>query len=119
MDTGTPAPRHLPQLTAPGGKGAAVAFDDAAVGSAVAGIGTVSFRSGQIRTAPTRVLVQQGVCEHLVDQLNAYAGCLKVVAPREPETVVGPVRVVTRNLWRCSTSPLEPLALNAPGKSGW
>jgi acyl-CoA reductase-like NAD-dependent aldehyde dehydrogenase len=80
------------QLMELGGKGAAVVFDDADVGSAVAGIGTTfSFYSGQICTAPTRVLVQRGVYARVVEQLAAYAGRLKVGDPREPDTVVGPV----------------------------
>jgi acyl-CoA reductase-like NAD-dependent aldehyde dehydrogenase len=80
------------QLMELGGKGAAVVFDDADVGSAVAGIGTTfSFYSGQICTAPTRVLAQRGVYDRLVEQLAAYAGRLPVGDPRDPDTVVGPV----------------------------
>ncbi|KUN21605.1 aldehyde dehydrogenase [Streptomyces antibioticus] len=80
------------QLMELGGKGAAVVFDDADIGSAVAGIGTTfSFYSGQICTAPTRVLAQRGVYEKLVDGLAGYAGRLKVGDPREADTVVGPV----------------------------
>ncbi|MET9380167.1 aldehyde dehydrogenase family protein [Streptomyces sp. NPDC002928] len=80
------------QLMELGGKGAAVVFDDADVGSAVAGIGTTfSFYSGQICTAPTRVLVQRGLYDRLVEQLGVYAGRLRVGDPRAPETVVGPV----------------------------
>ncbi|MER6221041.1 aldehyde dehydrogenase family protein [Streptomyces sp900105755] len=80
------------QLMELGGKGAAVVFDDADVGSAVAGIGTTfSFYSGQICTAPTRVLVQRGLYERLVDQLGAYAARLKVGDPAAPDTVVGPL----------------------------
>ncbi|MFI9831599.1 aldehyde dehydrogenase family protein [Streptomyces sp. NPDC051913] len=80
------------QLMELGGKGAAVVLDDADVGSAVAGIGTTfSFYSGQICTAPTRVLAQRGVYERLVAGLAEYAGRLKVGDPRDPATVVGPV----------------------------
>ncbi|MGW0755235.1 aldehyde dehydrogenase family protein [Streptomyces sp. NPDC002814] len=80
------------QLMELGGKGAALVFDDADLGSAVAGIGTTfSFYSGQICTAPTRVLAQRGVYDRLVEQLADYAGRLKVGDPREPGTVVGPV----------------------------
>lgn len=80
------------QLMELGGKGAALVFDDADLASAVAGIGTTfSFYSGQICTAPTRVLAQRGVYDRLVGQLVAYAHCLKVGDPREPDTVVGPV----------------------------
>ncbi|WP_458244363.1 aldehyde dehydrogenase family protein [Streptomyces sp. MAI_2237] len=80
------------QLMELGGKGAALVFDDADVGSAVAGIGTTfSFYSGQICTAPTRVLAQRGIYDRLVEQLGVYANRLKVGDPREPDTVVGPV----------------------------
>ncbi|CAL9310630.1 aldehyde dehydrogenase family protein [Streptomyces sp. SudanB52_2052] len=80
------------QLMELGGKGAAIVFDDADLASAVAGIGTTfSFYSGQICTAPTRVLAQRGVYDRLVEQLAAYARRLKVGDPREPDTVVGPV----------------------------
>ncbi|MFE8963089.1 aldehyde dehydrogenase family protein [Streptomyces iakyrus] len=80
------------QLMELGGKGAAVVFDDADLRSAVAGIGTTfSFYSGQICTAPTRVLAQRGIHDRLVEQLAAYADRLKVGDPREPDTVVGPV----------------------------
>ncbi|MEU9055746.1 aldehyde dehydrogenase family protein [Streptomyces sp. NPDC048384] len=80
------------QLMELGGKGAAVVLDDADLGSAVAGIGTTfSFYSGQICTAPTRVLAQRGAYDRLVGQLAAYAGRLKVGDPRERDTVVGPL----------------------------
>ncbi|WP_369389972.1 aldehyde dehydrogenase family protein [Streptomyces sp. CG1] len=80
------------QLMELGGKGAALVLDDADLASAVAGIGTTfSFYSGQICTAPTRVLAQRGVYDRLVGQLAGYASRLKVGDPREPDTVVGPL----------------------------
>jgi acyl-CoA reductase-like NAD-dependent aldehyde dehydrogenase len=80
------------QLMELGGKGAAVVFDDADVDSAVSGIGTTfSFYSGQICTAPTRVLAQRGVYDRVVSQLAAYARRLPVGDPRDSGTVVGPV----------------------------
>ncbi|WP_190088413.1 aldehyde dehydrogenase family protein [Streptomyces melanogenes] len=80
------------QLMELGGKGAAVVFDDADVGAAVLGIGTTfSFYSGQICTAPTRVLVQRAVHDQLVEQLAAYIRYLKVGDPAAAGTVVGPV----------------------------
>ncbi|MFF5472984.1 aldehyde dehydrogenase family protein [Streptomyces achromogenes] len=80
------------QLMELGGKGAALVFDDADLASAVAGIGTTfSFYSGQICTAPTRVLAQRGVYDRLVEQLADYARRLRIGDPREPGTVVGPV----------------------------
>jgi acyl-CoA reductase-like NAD-dependent aldehyde dehydrogenase len=80
------------QLMELGGKGAAVVFEDADLESAVRGIGTTfSFYSGQICTAPTRVLAQRAVYDRLVAQLAAYIGYLKVGDPRADGTVVGPV----------------------------
>ncbi|MEW2392225.1 aldehyde dehydrogenase family protein [Streptomyces venezuelae] len=80
------------QLMELGGKGAAIVLDDADLDAAVAGIGTTfSFYSGQICTAPTRVIVQRGVYEELLDRLSAYIGHLKVGDPAAPGTVVGPV----------------------------
>ncbi|MFD7707735.1 aldehyde dehydrogenase family protein [Streptomyces sp. NPDC059786] len=80
------------QLMELGGKGAAIVFDDADLDSAVRGIGTTfSFYSGQICTAPTRVLAQRGVYGELVSRLAAYASRLPVGDPREHGTVVGPV----------------------------
>ncbi|MEG3627314.1 aldehyde dehydrogenase family protein [Streptomyces poriticola] len=80
------------QLLELGGKGAALVFDDADLDAAVAGIATTySFYSGQICTAPTRVLVQRGVYERLVGQLADQARRLPVGDPARPGTVVGPV----------------------------
>ncbi|WP_438293290.1 aldehyde dehydrogenase family protein [Streptomyces sp. HUAS TT7] len=80
------------QLMELGGKGAALVFDDADLDSAVLGIGTTfAFYSGQICTAPTRVLVQRGVHDQLVERLKGYAGFMKVGDPTARDTVVGPV----------------------------
>ena len=75
-----------------GGKGAAIVFDDGDLAGAVAGIGsTWSFHSGQICTAPTRVIAHRSVHDQLVEKLAAYAGYLKVGDPLADDTVVGPV----------------------------
>ncbi|MEU6660598.1 aldehyde dehydrogenase family protein [Streptomyces sp. NPDC046821] len=83
------------QLMELGGKGAALVFDDlddAGLANAVSGIGTTfAFYSGQICTAPTRVLAQRGVYDKLVSKLKDYIGFMKVGDPRERGTVVGPV----------------------------
>ncbi|MEU2428211.1 aldehyde dehydrogenase family protein [Streptomyces sp. NPDC007861] len=80
------------QLMELGGKGAAVVFDDADLDSAVAGIGTTfAFYSGQICTAPTRVLAQRGVYGPLLEKLTGYLGFMKVGDPAVQGTVVGPV----------------------------
>ncbi|MGW0536101.1 aldehyde dehydrogenase family protein [Streptomyces sp. NPDC003032] len=88
--------RHMKrQLMELGGKGAAIVFDDVddeRFAAAVAGIGTTfSFYSGQICTAPTRVIAQRGVYDRLLDDLTGYISHLTVGDPREPGTVVGPV----------------------------
>jgi len=75
-----------------GGKGASIIFDDADVGKAIMGTGsTWAFHSGQICTAPTRVLAQRGVYDQVVAGLAQFAGALKVGDPLEDDTVVGPV----------------------------
>ncbi|GHC60988.1 aldehyde dehydrogenase [Streptomyces flavofungini] len=80
------------QLMELGGKGAAIVFEDADLDAAAGGIGTTfSFYSGQICTAPTRVIVQRAVYEPLLERLARYAGHLKVGDPRARDTVVGPL----------------------------
>jgi len=75
-----------------GGKGAGIVFDDADVRAAVTGITSAwSFHSGQICTAPTRVLAQRGIHDQLVEALVAAAPHMKVGDPCEKDTVVGPL----------------------------
>jgi acyl-CoA reductase-like NAD-dependent aldehyde dehydrogenase len=75
-----------------GGKGASIIFADADLDAAVQGTGsTWAFHSGQICTAPTRVLAQRDVYDEVVERLTKFAGFLKVGDPREPDTVVGPL----------------------------
>ena len=75
-----------------GGKGAAVVFDDADLATAVGAITSAwAFHSGQICTAPTRVIAQRGIHDQLVAGLTAAAGRLTVGDPLAPDTVVGPV----------------------------
>ena len=75
-----------------GGKGSAVVFDDADLATAVGTIGSVwTFHSGQICTAPTRVIAHTSVVDELVGKLAGMAKVLKVGDPLERDTVVGPV----------------------------
>ncbi|MEY2459947.1 MAG: aldehyde dehydrogenase, partial [Acidimicrobiaceae bacterium] len=75
-----------------GGKGAAVVFDDADVKTAVSTITSVwAFHSGQICTAPTRVIAQRGIYDQIVGGLKAAAGHMKVGDPLAADTVLGPV----------------------------
>lgn len=83
------------QLMELGGKGAAVVFDDvddAGLDAAVMGIGTTfSFYSGQICTAPTRVIAHRAVYDRLIEKLTGYLAFMKVGDPAVRGTVVGPV----------------------------
>ncbi|MFF5706207.1 aldehyde dehydrogenase family protein [Streptomyces sp. NPDC012794] len=80
------------QLMELGGKGAAIVLQDADLDAAVRGIGTTfSFYSGQICTAPTRVIVHRSVYGPLVEKLRGYLAYMKVGDPKERDTVVGPV----------------------------
>jgi phenylacetaldehyde dehydrogenase len=75
-----------------GGKGASLIFDDAPVDAAVKGTAsTWTFHSGQICTAPTRVVAQRGVYDEVVERLAKTATVLKVGDPTERDTVLGPV----------------------------
>ena len=75
-----------------GGKGAAIVLDDADLRAVIPQlVSTWAFHSGQICTAPTRVLAHRDVYEHLVAGLAKAAGQLKVGDPLAPDTVVGPV----------------------------
>ena len=75
-----------------GGKGAGLVFDDADLKTAIATISSVwAFHSGQICTAPTRVIAQRGVYDQVVAGLQAAVGRMRVGDPLAPDTVVGPV----------------------------
>ena len=75
-----------------GGKGAGIVFEDADLKTAIGAIASVwAFHSGQICTAPTRVIAQRNVYDHVVAGLQQAACRLKVGDPLEPDTVVGPL----------------------------
>lgn len=78
-----------------GGKGAALVLEDVpevGLKSAIGAIGsTWSFHSGQICTAPTRVLVHRALYEKVVTGLRLYAEALTVGDPVDNSTVVGPL----------------------------
>jgi phenylacetaldehyde dehydrogenase len=80
------------QLLELGGKGAAIVFDDADLKTAIGTVASVwAFHSGQICTAPTRVLAHRAVYDHVVGGLQQAAGRMKVGDPLAADTVVGPV----------------------------
>lgn len=75
-----------------GGKGAGIVFPGADLDSAVRGIGsTFTLHSGQICTAPTRMLAHRSIFDEMVERLVALARAAKVGDPTDPSTVVGPV----------------------------
>ena len=75
-----------------GGKGALVMTEDADVNAACMGIATTwGLHSGQICTAPTRVICHRSIYEQTVDTLKTFAGFMKVGDGREEGTTVGPV----------------------------
>ncbi|MEU7134620.1 aldehyde dehydrogenase family protein [Streptomyces sp. NPDC046261] len=78
-----------------GGKGAAIVLEDAddtVLKSAIEAVGSVwSFHSGQICTAPTRVLVHRSLYEQVVAGLKQYAESLTIGDPVDNSTIVGPL----------------------------
>ncbi len=75
-----------------GGKGAALVLADADIPTAIRGIASVwAFHSGQICTAPTRVVAHRSIYQELVDGLAQVARSLPTGDPLDPSTVVGPV----------------------------
>lgn len=75
-----------------GGKGAGIVMPSADLTSAAAGIGTTfTLHSGQICTAPTRMLAHRSIYDEMVERLVALAVSSKVGDNTDPATVVGPV----------------------------
>jgi acyl-CoA reductase-like NAD-dependent aldehyde dehydrogenase len=75
-----------------GGKGAAIVTEDADIGTAAQAIATVwGFHSGQICTAPTRVIAHRSIYDELVETLKTFSGFMKVGDPTERDTIIGPV----------------------------
>ena len=67
----------------------------ATVADLKAAIGAIAsvwgFHSGQICTAPTRVIVHKSRVDELVGGLEKAAGHMRVGDPNDPKTIVGPV----------------------------
>ncbi|MCO5317095.1 MAG: aldehyde dehydrogenase family protein [Microthrixaceae bacterium] len=75
-----------------GGKGACIVREDADLKAAIGGISSVwAFHSGQICTAPTRVIVHRSLHDHLVGGLQKAAGHMALGDPNEKTTVMGPL----------------------------
>ena len=75
-----------------GGKGALIMTEDCDVQGAVGGIASVwGFHSGQICTAPTRVICHREIYEPTIEALSAVSEFMTLGDAREESTLVGPV----------------------------
>jgi acyl-CoA reductase-like NAD-dependent aldehyde dehydrogenase len=75
-----------------GGKGALIMTEDCDIQAAVGGIASVwGFHSGQICTAPTRVICHKNIYEETVNTLKVTSEFMTVGDAREEGTLVGPV----------------------------
>jgi phenylacetaldehyde dehydrogenase len=75
-----------------GGKSPTIIFDDADLDAAVAGAATSIFmNSGQICVAGSRLYVQEGVYDAVMDRLRQHVATLKVGAGLAPDIFMGPL----------------------------
>ena len=76
-----------------GGKSANIVFDDADLDSAAqhAAMMSVGLLSGQGCELPTRLLVQEGVYDAMLEKVVAIAKALPIGDPRDVNTFIGPV----------------------------
>ena len=75
-----------------GGKSANVIFDDADLEAASkAAASGIFFNAGQVCSAGSRVLVQEGVYDEVVERLVARAQSLRMGDPLDRKTALGPV----------------------------
>jgi acyl-CoA reductase-like NAD-dependent aldehyde dehydrogenase len=76
-----------------GGKSPSIVFDDSPDLDEVAGAvaGSVFWNQGQVCTAGTRLLVQEGIRDALVERVAAQAAEMEPGDPLDPETALGPI----------------------------
>ena len=75
-----------------GGKAPVIVFDDADIDAVVEGVRTFGFyNAGQDCTAACRIYAQKGVYERLVSKLGAAIATLKMGAPDDENTELGPL----------------------------
>ena len=92
---------HIIQHTAPsikrthmelGGKAPVIIFDDADLDAVVSGVRTYGYyNAGQDCTAACRIYAQKGIYDALVEKLGAAVASLKIGAPNDESTELGPV----------------------------
>ena len=75
-----------------GGKSPVMVFDDADVESAVNGvIAGIFAAAGQSCVAGSRLLIQRGIRDEVLEKLSARAGAIKIGNPLDPATQIGPL----------------------------
>jgi aminobutyraldehyde dehydrogenase len=75
-----------------GGKAPVIVFDDADLDAVVEGVRTFGFyNAGQDCTAACRIYAQKGIYDALVEKLGAAVTSLKMGAPEEASTELGPL----------------------------
>lgn len=95
-----------------GGKAPVIVFDDADLDAVVEGIRTFGFyNAGQDCTAACRIYAQQGVYDALVEKLGAAVASLKMGAPDDETTELGPLSSEA-HLARVSNAVEEAKALS-------
>ncbi len=95
-----------------GGKAPVIVFDDADLDAVVEGVRTFGFyNAGQDCTAACRIYAQQGVYDALVEKLGAAVASLKMGAPDDEATELGPLSSEA-HLARVSNAVEEAKALS-------
>ena len=75
-----------------GGKSPVAVFDDAEQENAINGITAGIFgASGQSCIAGSRLYIQKGIYNEFLDKLSKRASKIKIGAPMDPETEMGPL----------------------------
>ncbi|QCO58021.1 NAD-dependent succinate-semialdehyde dehydrogenase (plasmid) [Pseudorhodobacter turbinis] len=87
------AGKHMKRATMElGGHAPALVFDDADISQAIKLLSTAKFRNaGQVCISPTRILVQDGVYEQVLDGITRFAKAVKVGDGMASDTQMGPL----------------------------
>lgn len=75
-----------------GGHAPTMIFDDADIETSVKSVSTAKYRNaGQVCTAPTRFLLQEGIYEEFIDKFMAESKAMKIGNGLAQETTMGPL----------------------------
>ncbi len=92
-----------------GGKAPVIVFDDADIDAVVDGVRTFGLQRRPDCTAACRIHAQQGIYDQLVEKLGAAVASLKMGAPEDAATELGPLSSLA-HLERVSAA-VKPWAL--------